>query len=263
MVQFFLQIQKIVQIHRCIFKNISSTSSPGCFYIQDSNVKVTKCSFDSCFASQHERQYGNAYYCYNCYTNLEYSYTVSCSPTKDISGDSAIALIKSQDLHLSHINSSKCCGQKGASLLTYRENQIEDNIFSYVIIVDPCDWTAIESCYTKNSYFSFTIIVNSNQSIQLTINNKGTTSTTFSNSTFINPHSTFSVNAVNFNNCYSNTLQICSSSCTSISNINNNEMISFDSIFDINPNCIINNINNNNDYQFFLPLLITTISTLQ
>ena len=35
------------------------------------------------------------------------------------------------------------------------------------------------------------------------------------------------------------------------------------SIFDINPNCIINNINNNNDYQFFLPLIITTISTLQ
>ena len=240
-----------IEVKSCLFINISSTSNPGCFYIEDSSVKVIKCGFDSCYASNQERKYGNAYYCERCSPFIEYSYTISCSPTTAVSGDSAIALVRSKEIHVSYINSSKCCGTRGSSSVTIAYSTLDSYSLSYLLIKDPNDWMAIETWHTKESHISYAIVIN-DKSEGFIINNQDTSLSTLSNCTFTKPYKklAYDIKLLKFNNCYIEDIEFCPS-CSPIENVD--ELKSFNTFIEINQNCnklqCKNTINYNNDYK--------------
>ena len=222
-----------VSVDRCSFTNIVSTSYPSCFYIKDANVQVTRCTFTRCHASGKEAKYGNTYYCRNCSNIVKFSYTESCAPDKEDTGDSAISLMFSTFISVTNLNATNSHGNDGAASVTYRASK-GDITISFLTVTNPDEHNAIEIASTKVSYLSFANIINSSQCRVDMIHNDQTESFFVSNSVFINPHSTIAYReAVYFTDCYSNDIKICES-CTLCSN---ETRIEINNIFYKNPVC--------------------------
>ena len=184
-----------IEVNRCSFIRVVSSSYPACFYIDKSNVEISYCYFFSCYAQGGNMKFGNAFYCNDCHVVLKCTYTLSCSPSdvdQDIVGDSAIALCYSHSLHMSYVNSSKCYGKTGAASVSYRDSVCSESFLFYITITDPHDHNCLESQGSEQkSYIYYANIVNSSSCSNIVFCNSDSDFAIFKYSVFINPKSTF------------------------------------------------------------------------
>ena len=171
-----------------MFIRVSTTASGSCFYLSNSNVFISKCSFVNCFAHNNNGNYGNAFLCESSTNVLRYVSSLLCAPATTETGDSSVALIQSTGVDVQFLNSSKCHGTDGAASITYRQSISEVNNLSYITVVDPEEHSAFESSKTKTSYLSFANFINTKNCIYRIFQNPETEHMTLSHSYFINPH---------------------------------------------------------------------------
>ena len=197
----------IISIDRCAFYSIVSSSFPACFYISNSHSTITRCTFSNCYISSTKGngKFGNAYLCDKSDNVLYLSYTLSCAPSNENVGDSAIVLRSSKSITVSYINSSKCCGKLGSSSISTISSTCEDIKISYLTVTDAQDWCAIEFLSSSTSYCFNGNFINSEKCSICVINNQNAPTIFFKFSTFINPHNRLTyISGVTFDNCTSN-----------------------------------------------------------
>ena len=223
-----------VHIDKCSFLRVSSTSFPACFYITNSHASITKCFFSNCFCAGGDAKFGNAYFCYQCYCKLHYSYTFKCAPSYEIYGDSTISLQKSKEIEITFHNSSNSYGKNGASLISYLDSNIDLVKISYLTSIDSHEKFIVEITETKKSNISFSNFINGYLCSHYMFCNPSS-EVYLSNCVFINPHSTFYCqNSIIFiDDCFSNQPIYG----YSITTVNDEYRISFNRIFYKEPIC--------------------------
>ena len=187
---FVFNVENVdIEISKCTFSNIITTSTSTCFYAVTCNVNITHCSFNKCRCSHGNAKYGNTFCTSHSNNTIEYISTTFCADDPD-SGDSSIALIYSNEIKYQYSNSTENICDQGAACITLLNSPSEINYLKYLNIKDCVDYFIFETYGTKTTYIEYCNIINSEKCTSRVINNPTTTSYLYlTNCCFINPKS--------------------------------------------------------------------------
>ena len=253
------------KVDRCSFNNVITTQKAACFYAYQTKTMVTKCSFTDCYADSDgnettgNEKYGNAFYCQECGNKIYFSYTYHCGPQNSQSGDSAIALVKSNELSIKYINSSECLGSNGAASITFRESSCDNINITYINVINPSDFCAIEFSGTNTTFILYGNFINTTKCKNHCINHPGAHAIYLTQCYFINPRKKFSsvISNLHFEECFSNDIEILPN-CTQLDDHSTYEI---DVPFFTAPICTAINISSMKKYKMIMNSILICIVT--
>ena len=249
-----------VIITNCRFFNISTTQYPSCFYVDSLTFSINKTIFSDCQAMKGTNyndtncnaKYGNAFFTFNSYNDINYVSTYHCSPVPEEAGDSAIETKKAFSLDYHYSNSTKNYGKNGASSISFWNSQADINHISYINNYDSSEHNSLETRQTQQSYIQFANFINTSRNTVMVFNN-AESNTTFDMCAFIDSHSrvfgeTEGTASVTVINCISDTNNLIGTNYTTV---NKDARINFS--FTINPECVFT-LSHNENHSLWLQL---------
>jgi hypothetical protein len=203
-----LNIYKVnMTIVNCRFNQIQSSKYPGCFYVCNSLFILELSSFNTCYASGADANYGRITLSqYSNITVREFS-AIKCGPSKSALGDSVNAFHHS-NVSVDSYNTSVCYGIDGSATVSILY-VVEEFTAKRINCVDCIDWNSFE--YVRNTKKSYTLssnFINSTMNSNFVIDLYYTSAyCLFRNCIFLNNHITFVQNPdfLVIVDCYSDT----------------------------------------------------------
>ena len=134
--------ERTVIIEHSDFHTISSSSNPGCFYLENAKLELNNCQFAFCQASGLNMKYGRVLGTFQSPSKVQKISAFQCSPSRSNVGDSVFHFDQSE-VDIQMLNSSYCYGSDGSasiSLLSLPKNAV----ISFIIASCSCDHNSFE-----------------------------------------------------------------------------------------------------------------------